>query len=121
MELCLLLEAQGNAVAPVPLWATLVLGALPITPLRLRGPARPLAARHRVGQVFLTAALTGSGTSPTATPPVCHGGRVGDGWVLAGTELAVPQAHLADADLVPGPRPTDGASLSRWSTRRRRV
>ena len=30
MELCLLLEAQGNAVAPVPLWSTLVLGALPI-------------------------------------------------------------------------------------------
>ena len=30
MELCLLLEAQGNAVAPVPLWATLVLGALPL-------------------------------------------------------------------------------------------
>jgi alkylation response protein AidB-like acyl-CoA dehydrogenase len=30
LELCLLLEAQGNAVAPVPLWATLVLGALPI-------------------------------------------------------------------------------------------
>ncbi len=41
MELCLLLEAQGNAVAPVPLWATLVLGALPVGPLRLRGPARP--------------------------------------------------------------------------------
>ena len=28
-ELCLLLQAQGNVVAPVPLWATLVLGALP--------------------------------------------------------------------------------------------
>ena len=30
VELCLLLEAQGKVVAPVPLWATLVLGALPI-------------------------------------------------------------------------------------------
>ena len=29
MELCLLLEAQANVVAPVPLWSTLVLGALP--------------------------------------------------------------------------------------------
>ena len=47
MELCLLLEAQGNAVAPVPLWATLVLGALPDRPLRLGGAARPLAARRR--------------------------------------------------------------------------
>ena len=45
MELCLLLEAQGNVVAPVPLWATLVLGALPDRALRLRGPAGALAAR----------------------------------------------------------------------------
>ena len=30
LELCLLLEAQGNAVAPIPLWSTLVLGALPL-------------------------------------------------------------------------------------------
>ena len=45
-ELCLLLEAQGNAVAPVPLWATLVLGALPLAALRLGGPAGALAARR---------------------------------------------------------------------------
>ena len=50
MELCLLLEAQGNAVAPVPLWSTLVLGALPLAPLRLGGPARALAARRRGGR-----------------------------------------------------------------------
>ena len=30
VELCLLLEAQGRVVAPVPLWSTLVLGALPV-------------------------------------------------------------------------------------------
>ncbi len=47
LELCLLLEAQGNVVAPVPLWSTLVLGALPSGSLRLGGPARPLAARRR--------------------------------------------------------------------------
>ena len=37
MELCLLLEAQGNVVAPVPLWSTLVLGALP-SPASARRP-----------------------------------------------------------------------------------
>jgi alkylation response protein AidB-like acyl-CoA dehydrogenase len=62
MELCLLLQAQGNVVVPVPLWATLVLGALPI-------------AR-----------------------------------VLNGTELAVPQAHIADRIIVPG-RTADGHAL----------
>ena len=29
-EVCLVLEQQGRAVAPVPLWATLVLGAMPL-------------------------------------------------------------------------------------------
>ncbi|HTT85793.1 MAG TPA: acyl-CoA dehydrogenase family protein, partial [Acidimicrobiales bacterium] len=29
-ELCLVLEQQGRAVAPVPVWATTVLGALPL-------------------------------------------------------------------------------------------
>src|SRR6202035_5045943 len=70
MELCLLLEAQGNVVAPVPLWAPLGLGALRIPPFR--------SAAHRArwlpgviaGDVILTAALTGSAASPTSTPPV---------------------------------------------------
>ena len=30
VELCLILEQQGRRVAPVPLWATVVLGALPL-------------------------------------------------------------------------------------------
>src|SRR5512143_218420 len=30
VELCIVLEEIGRAVAPVPAWATLVLGALPI-------------------------------------------------------------------------------------------
>src|SRR5437667_9165620 len=30
IELCLVLEQQGRVVAPVPVWPTIVLGALPI-------------------------------------------------------------------------------------------
>ena len=36
---CLLLEAQGRCVAPVPLWATLVLGAMPIAEFGSDAPA----------------------------------------------------------------------------------
>ena len=39
MELCLLLEAQGNAVAPVPLWSTLVLGRAARRPASARRPS----------------------------------------------------------------------------------
>jgi alkylation response protein AidB-like acyl-CoA dehydrogenase len=106
MELGLLLQVQGNFVAPVPLWATLVLGALPIARFgsaEQRQRWLPGVAR---GETILTAALTGSAASPTSTPPV-RAAAEGGGWVLEGTELAVPQAHLADRIVVPA-RTRDG-------------
>ena len=109
MELCLLLEAQGNAVAPVPLWSTLVLGALPLA--RFGSEAQRAAWLPGVvaGDVILTAALSGSANSATSMPSV-RAGASGDGFVLQGTELAVPQAHLADRIVLPA-RTDDGRVL----------
>ncbi len=108
-ELCLLLEAQGNAVAPVPLWATLVLGALPIAHFGSEVQRARWLPGVVSGDVILTAALTGSAASPTGLPVVRAG--VGDaGWVLHGRELAVPQAHLAARIVVPA-RTDDGVIL----------
>ena len=45
-ELCLVLEQQGRAVAPVPLWATVVLGALPIAHFGTPEQQAALAARR---------------------------------------------------------------------------
>jgi 3-oxocholest-4-en-26-oyl-CoA dehydrogenase beta subunit len=103
-ELCLLLQAQGNVVAPVPLWATLVLGALPIStfgsePVRTRWLPGVVS-----GNVMLTAALTGTATSVGGLPPV-HAVAEGDALILNGTELAVPAAHLAARILVPARTP----------------
>jgi alkylation response protein AidB-like acyl-CoA dehydrogenase len=99
-ELCLLLQAQGNVVAPVPLWATLVLGALPLA--QFGSPE--LQARWLpgvvAGDVMLTAALNGVAMGVHGVPPVTAT-AAGDGWVLNGTELAVPQAHLAQRIVVP--------------------
>jgi alkylation response protein AidB-like acyl-CoA dehydrogenase len=99
-ELCLLLQAQGNVVAPVPLWATLVLGALPLA--QFGSPE--LQARWLpglvAGDVMLTAALNGVAMGVHGVPPV-SATAVGDGWRLNGTELAVPQAHLAQRIVVP--------------------
>jgi alkylation response protein AidB-like acyl-CoA dehydrogenase len=132
MELCLLLEAQGNVVAPVPLWATLVLGALPIAHFGSAAQRARWLPGVIAGEVILTAALTGSAASPTSTPPVRATAR-GDSWVLEGTELAVPQAHLAARILVPAhtedggvlmtlvdPR-SPGASLERAATTNREI
>jgi alkylation response protein AidB-like acyl-CoA dehydrogenase len=100
LELCLLLEAQGNAVAPVPLWSTLVLGALSLARFGSSAQRTRWLPGVVAGETFLTAALTGSASSPTSTPPACAEAS-GDGWVLEGTELAVPQAHVATRVLVP--------------------
>ena len=111
MELCLLLEAQGNAVAPVPLWATVVLGALPIEHFGSDAQRSRWLPGVVSGDVILTAALTGTAASPTCSPPV-RARRAGDGWVLEGTELAVPQAHLAARVVVPARNDGGGVLLA---------
>ena len=108
-ELCLLLEAQGNAVAPVPLWATLVLGAFPIAHFGSDTQRAQWLPGVVSGDVILTAALTGTAASPTSAPAV-RATAAGDGWMLEGIELAVPQAHLAARIVVPA-RTGDGGVL----------
>jgi alkylation response protein AidB-like acyl-CoA dehydrogenase len=130
-ELCLLLEAQGNVVAPVPLWATLALGALPLA--RFGSPE--IQARWLpgvvAGDVMLTAALNGVALGVHGTPPVTAS-AAGGGWVLNGTELAVPQAHLAQRIIVPARTGDDvvlllvdptssGVSLERTVTTNREI
>jgi 3-oxocholest-4-en-26-oyl-CoA dehydrogenase beta subunit len=101
-ELCLLLEAQGNVVAPIPLWPTLVLGALPVGHFGSVAQKTAWLPGVVAGDVVLTGALNASALSPTSSPTV-RARRDGDdgGWVLEGTELAVPQAHVADRVVVP--------------------
>jgi alkylation response protein AidB-like acyl-CoA dehydrogenase len=109
MELCLLLEAQGNVVAPVPLWATLVLGAFPIARFGSSSQQARWLPGVVAGDVMLTAALTGSANSAHGLPTVIASAE-GDHWVLNGTELAVPQAHLAARIVLPA-RTVEGAVL----------
>jgi alkylation response protein AidB-like acyl-CoA dehydrogenase len=110
MELCLLLEAQGNVVAPVPLWATLVLGALPIAHFGSPGQRERWLPGVVRGEILLTAALTGCGASPTSSP-VISARADGGGFVLDGLELAVPQAHVADRVVVPARVGGDGEGV----------
>ena len=99
-ELCLLLEAQGNAVAPIPLWATLVLGALPIAHFGSAAQRERWLPGVVSGEVLLTAALASSAASPTSSPTL-RAEADGEGWVLNGTELVVPQAHVATRVVLP--------------------
>ena len=68
VELCLMLEQQGRVVAPVPVWATVVLGALAIA--EFGSPEQRSAWLPGVvaGDVFLTAALAEAGVNDVFRP-----------------------------------------------------
>ncbi|HUC35625.1 MAG TPA: acyl-CoA dehydrogenase family protein [Acidimicrobiales bacterium] len=99
VELAQVLEAQGRAVAPVPLWATCVLGAMPIA--RFGSPAHKARWLGAVaaGETRLSAALTE--VAARGRPEVRAEPDGSGGLVLSGHARAVPQAHLASAVLVP--------------------
>ena len=111
-ELGLLLQAQGAVVAPVPLWATLVLGALPIAAFGTEAQQARWLPGVVAGETVLSAALTGTAASPSSTPPVAASAVRDGGWALNGTELAVPQAHVAARVVVPAHTAEGGMLLA---------
>ena len=106
VELCLILEQQGRRVAPVPVWATVVLGALTIaefgTPAQ-RGAWLPGVC---TGEVVLSAALNERGADD-ALHPIVTARRTKSGWHLLGVKPSVPSAQFARRVLVPA-RQDDG-------------
>ena len=109
LELGVLLAEVGWSVAPVPLYATLILGADTIA----RHGDSNLQQRYLPGVVdgstILTAALAESGTSNVRAPRVTAR-RDGDGWRLDGRKELVPAAQLAHA-IVVSARGEDGPGL----------
>ncbi len=105
VELALLLEAQGRVVAPVPLWATLVLGALPVAEFGSQAQQAALLPGVADGSTLLTAALVDVAEDIAVGgpgQPAVRAARAADGGVvLHGTAFAVPYAHVADRVLVP--------------------
>jgi alkylation response protein AidB-like acyl-CoA dehydrogenase len=100
VELCILLEEIGRAVAPVPFFATLALGALPLAEFGTEAQKRALLPGVVSGETILTAALEEPDGDDPGTPST-RAVRDGSGWRLAGTKICVPAAHLAARVLVP--------------------
>jgi alkylation response protein AidB-like acyl-CoA dehydrogenase len=98
LEAALLCQEVGRTAAPVPLWSTLMLGALPIARYgsdALRAKVLPAVAR---GELVLTAALVEEGGSlPPATPAttVTPDAERPDHVSVTGTKHVVPSVHLA--------------------------
>ncbi len=100
LELAILLSEVGWSVAPVPAYATLVLGADTIARHGTVDQVRRHLADVVTGHRILTAGLTEPGRSDPANPATTAR-RDGAHWRLDGVKDLVPAAQLADAIVVP--------------------
>ena len=96
----LLLEEQGRNLSPVPLLATLVLGALPIAEFGSNRQKRRWLPGVSSGEIILSAALGEAAACDPARPRVTAT-RDGSDWRLEGEKICVPAGHLAERILVP--------------------
>ena len=100
VDMCVLLEEFGRALVPGPFISTAVLGAVPIIVGGNEGQKQELLTAVALGDLFLTLAFTepsarfdGDGVALTAK-------KDGDSYVLNGTKLFVPDAHVAEKMIV---------------------
>jgi len=103
LETALVLEQVGRTVAPVPYYAAVVLGALPITQFGTDAQQAALLPGIASGETIVTAALFEPGAEPLS--PVTTATPDGDGWTLDGVKDCVPAGPLADSVLVPATTP----------------
>jgi 3-oxocholest-4-en-26-oyl-CoA dehydrogenase beta subunit len=100
IELCLVLEEQGRRVAPVPLYASLVLGGLPIAEFGSPEQQQRYLPGLASGAAKFSAAIAELAMNPAVATTVTAR-RVSNTWVLDGNKAVVPDGAVADFILVP--------------------
>jgi alkylation response protein AidB-like acyl-CoA dehydrogenase len=99
-EVAQVLTEAGRAAAPVPAYAALALGVLPVETLGTPAQRAELLPPVAAGETLLTAALHEPSAPLTADPATTA--RAGDGrWLLSGVKTAVPYAQEAVRILTP--------------------
>ncbi|TDC63601.1 acyl-CoA dehydrogenase [Actinomadura sp. GC306] len=104
--LAVLLEEQGRAVAPVPVWPAVV-AALTLA----EAGRRDLLPALVDGTERATLALEEFAPAADPAAPRCTAVREGDGWLLTGTKAVVPAASGASHVLVAARSEDDGPGL----------
>jgi alkylation response protein AidB-like acyl-CoA dehydrogenase len=99
-ELCLMLEEQGRRISPIPLYASLVLGVLPIAEFGSDEQKQKYLAPLAAGELKLTAAIAELGIAQACAGQV-SAEKNGDQWVLNGNLACVLDSPVADAIIVP--------------------
>jgi alkylation response protein AidB-like acyl-CoA dehydrogenase len=109
LELCVLLQEVGRAVAPIPALPTLVLGGLPIARYGTQSQQQRWLAGVASGETVLSAALVDADSTEVAAPAT-RARREGARWKLDGRKRFVPAVDLAQRILIPAATP-EGVAL----------
>jgi alkylation response protein AidB-like acyl-CoA dehydrogenase len=96
LELMLLLEEMGRVCLPGPFFATVVLGAITVAGGGTEEQKRRLLPLLAGGEATMTLALTEAGGRWDAGGVCCTARPHGDSYLISGTKLFVPYAHVAD-------------------------
>ena len=116
VDLVVLMEEMGRVVMPGPFLATTILGGLAILEAGSAAQKKEWLSRIATGEAKATLAWTEPNVRWDAAGVTTTARAADGGFVLSGTKLFVPDAHLADVLVVAartseGPRPEDGVSL----------
>jgi alkylation response protein AidB-like acyl-CoA dehydrogenase len=96
LDLAVLLEAMGYNVLPGPFFSTVVLGGLAVLAGGTEDQKKDLLPRLAAGRLILTLALTESTARYDAASVQTTATEGDGGYVINGTKLFVPDAHVAD-------------------------
>ena len=95
-DLVILLEEMGRACLPGPFFSTVVLGGLTILEAGNTEQKKELLPRLAEGRLLLTLALTEESAKYSADGIQIRAKQSGDEFVIQGTKLFVPDAHVSD-------------------------
>lgn len=96
MDLAILLEAMGYNVLPGPFFSTVVLSGLAITAAGNEAQKQEFLSGITAGKLILTLALTETDARYTAASVKTTATAYNGSYVINGTKLFVPDAHIAD-------------------------
>ena len=100
VELAILLEEMGGALLPGPYFSTVAMAGVAIAEAGSDAQKREFLPRIAGGQLIATLALTEPGGLWNARGVQTAARRSGDEYVLDGTKLYVPNAHVSDYVIV---------------------
>jgi alkylation response protein AidB-like acyl-CoA dehydrogenase len=116
LDLAVLLEEMGRACLPGPFFSTVVLGGLTILDVGSEEQKQEFLPQIATGERIMTLALTEPSARYDATGIAVEAAASKEQYVINGTKLFVPHAHIADwmicvARTRNGEKPEEGMTL----------